>query len=83
MSTFQSTLAAYLGQADNAEQVLAERINRSQAAVNRYRNGKRFPDAETARLIHEATGGQVPFSAWEADFLVRSGLAPAQQDAAA
>lgn len=66
---------AYLKEGENDEARLAVQINRSQAAVNRYRNGKRFPDAETARLIDAATGGAVPFSAWQADFMARAGLA--------
>jgi len=75
MDTFQSALEAYLARAENAEVALAEKVGRSQAAINRYRNGKRFPDANTARAIHEHTCGQVPYSAWQSDFLARSGIA--------
>jgi transcriptional regulator with XRE-family HTH domain len=74
MNTFQAALKAYLDEDGNAESALAEKVGRSQAAINRYRCGKRFPDADTARLIEKHTSGAVPFSAWQADFLVRSGL---------
>ncbi len=75
MSTYRQALAAYLEQPSCTETALAEAIGKSQPAVNRYRNGERFPDAETARLIDLHTGGQVPFSAWQTEFLVRSGIA--------
>jgi len=42
--------------------------------VTRYANGKRFPDADTARAIDDATDGAVPFDAWRAEFERRSGL---------
>lgn len=87
MKTFQTALAAYLKRDENAESALASAIGRSQAAVNRYRNGNRFPDAQTARLIETKTGGEVPFSAWQADFLARSGISqptsPTEKAAAA
>lgn len=72
--TYQQALAAFLAHAENAETALAERVGKSQAAINRYRNGKRFPDAETARLIDRETRGQVSFAIWQSDFLARSGL---------
>lgn len=75
MDTFQQALKAYLDIDENAECALASKVKRSQAAINRYRNGKRFPDAETARLIDEHTDGAVPFNNWQADFLARSGIA--------
>lgn len=75
MDTFQKALSAYLAKDENAECALAQGIGRSQAAVNRYRHGKRFPDADTARLIDEKTNGDVPFAFWQADFLARSGIA--------
>lgn len=80
MDTFQKALATYLKRDENAECALASKVGKSQAAINRYRNGKRFPDAETARLIDEQTEGEVPFAAWQADFLTRSGIQ--QADAA-
>lgn len=75
MDSFQSALAIYLARDENAESALAAKVKRSQAAINRYRHGKRFPDADTARLIDEHTDGEVPFKAWQADFLTRSGIA--------
>lgn len=75
MSTYQSVLDAYLKCEENAEKALALKVGRSQAAINRYRNGKRFPDADTARLIEQHTAGQVSFAAWQADFLARAGIA--------
>lgn len=75
MNTFQTALAAYLSKDENAECALAEKVGCSQAAINRYRNGNRFPNAETARSIDEHTKGEVPYAAWKADFLARSGIA--------
>lgn len=74
MDTFQSALSAYLSKDENGESALAAKVGKSQAAINRYRNGKRFPDALTARLIEQHTDGEVPFSAWEDTFLMRSGI---------
>tara|TARA_R110000868_G_C10795637_1_gene756676 strand:- start:36 stop:266 length:231 start_codon:yes stop_codon:yes gene_type:complete len=75
MTTYQDALAAYFAKSDRTEAALAEMIGKSQPAVHRYRKGQRFPDADTARVIDRQTGGEVPFSVWQADFLMRSGLA--------
>jgi len=77
MSIYAETLDAYLKRAENKETELADRIERPQPTVNRYRNGKRFPDAETARRIDSATDGEVPFAIWQTEFLSRSGLGEA------
>jgi transcriptional regulator with XRE-family HTH domain len=82
MTTYQQALAAFLAREENAETALAERVGKSQAAINRYRNGKRFPDADTARIIDRETQGEVSFSIWQADFLSRSGLSAPSQSAA-
>jgi transcriptional regulator with XRE-family HTH domain len=74
MSTYREALAAYLSLEGNDEIGLAEKVGCSQATINRYRHGKRFPDAENARAIDAATGGAVSFSLWQAEFLQRSGL---------
>lgn len=74
MSTYAASLDAFLKRPENKEIELAERIGKTQPAVNRYRNGERFPDADTARLIDSATVGEVPFAVWQAEFLTRSGL---------
>jgi transcriptional regulator with XRE-family HTH domain len=75
MSTYRSALAAYLDRPNCTETVLADAIGKTQPTVNRYRNGERFPDADTARLIDQHTGGEVSFVLWQAEFLSRSGLA--------
>lgn len=75
MNTYSILLSDFLAREGNAESVLAEKVGRSQAAINRYRNGHRFPDAETARLIDQHTGGEVSFAAWQSEFMTRSGLA--------
>lgn len=72
--TYQQSLSEFLSREENAEKALAGRIGKSQAAINRYRNGKRFPDAETAKLIERETAGEVPFAVWQQEFLARSGL---------
>lgn len=75
MDTFQAALDAYLASHEGGESAFAAAIGTTQASVNRYRNSKRFPDAETARRIDKVTRGKVPFSTWQADFLARSGIA--------
>ncbi|ABD27449.1 hypothetical protein Saro_3014 [Novosphingobium aromaticivorans DSM 12444] len=75
MSTYHETLSAFLSEGSMGERELAAAIGRTQVTINRYRNGNRFPDARTARLIDDATGGKVPFPIWQAEFLSRSGLA--------
>lgn len=82
MSTYQQSLAAFLAHAENNETELALAVGKTQAAINRYRNGKRFPDAETARLIDAHTRGQVAFATWQTDFMARSGLLPTRERAA-
>lgn len=75
MSSYKDALADFLSKEDHTESDLAEKVGRSQAAINRYRRGVRFPDAETARQIEKHTNGAVPFAVWQSDFLARSGLA--------
>lgn len=65
MDAYRRALAAYLEPEDRTQDALASRINRTQAAVSRYVTGERFPDAATARLIHDATAGSVPFETWQ------------------
>lgn len=73
--SYKDALADFLKGEDNTESALAAKIGKSQAAVNRYRNGERFPDADTARAIDASTNGAVPFTVWQAEFLSRSGIA--------
>lgn len=75
MDSYKDALAAFLNREENAETTLAMAIGKSQAAINRYRHGKRFPDAETARAIDVATLGQVPFSLWQTEMARRVGIA--------
>lgn len=77
MQTYSALLSAYIDRDGNTEADLAAKINRTQPAVHRYRKGVRFCDAETARLIETATGGAVPFEAWRAEFMSRSGMGQA------
>lgn len=56
---------------------LASQIGKTPVAVNRYANGQRFPDADTARAIDRATEGKVPFEMWQAEALKRIGLGEA------
>lgn len=74
MSTFQKALNDWLGDPANTQAALADAIGTKQASISRYADGKRFPDAATARRIDEFTGGRVPFNTWQADFLSRAGL---------
>ena len=75
MQTYSDLLDAFISRPGQTEADLAARIDKTQPAVHRYRKGKRFPDAETARRIDAATSGEVPFSAWQSDFMARSGIA--------
>jgi transcriptional regulator with XRE-family HTH domain len=74
MDTYRDALGAFLKLPGNDENSLAGSVGCTQATINRYRHGKRFPDAETARSIDRATEGAVPFALWQAEFLQRSGL---------
>lgn len=74
MSNYAPALRAYLSLGVTHAD-LAAKISKTQASVTRYASGDRFPDADTARQIDEATGGAVPFALWQADFMARSGIA--------
>lgn len=73
--TYKDALSAYLSKPGSTESALAEAIGCKQPTINRYRKGERFPDAQTARMIDERTGGEVPFAIWQSEFLARAGLA--------
>ncbi|CAB5223003.1 HTH_XRE domain containing protein [uncultured Caudovirales phage] len=75
MTSYSDTIKAYLAGSGKSERELAERAETTQTSINRYRNGGRFPDADTARRIDQATQGAVPFAVWQAEFMTRSGLA--------
>lgn len=77
MDTYRDALGAFLNLPENDEISLAGGVGCTQATINRYRHGKRFPDADTARAIDRATNGAVPFSLWQSEFLQRSGLSAA------
>jgi hypothetical protein len=77
MNIYASLLDGYLKRAENSETALADKLDKPQPTINRYRNGRRFPDAETARLIETATDGEVSFEVWQSVFLARAGLGEA------
>jgi transcriptional regulator with XRE-family HTH domain len=74
MDSYRETLAAYLSVEGRTQAKLADEISTSQVAVSRYVSGARFPDSSIAREIDRATGGEVPFSAWQAEASQRMGL---------
>lgn len=74
MDTYREALGAFLKLPGHDEISLAGDVGCTQATINRYRHGKRFPDAGTARKIEVATAGAVPFALWQSEFLSRSGL---------
>jgi transcriptional regulator with XRE-family HTH domain len=74
MDDYRRALGAYFEPKERTQEALANRIGRSQAAVNRYVNGERFPDADTARKIEEATEGAVPFDLWQRITMDRLGM---------
>lgn len=65
MDAYRRALSAYLTPKDRTQEALAERAKCTQAAISRYVTGERFPDANTARNIHDATDGDVPFETWQ------------------
>ena len=74
MNHYATALSAYLAPGERTQEELAAKIKRTQAAVNRYANGVRFPDADTARAIERETSGAVPFSIWQSVALARLGI---------
>ncbi len=76
MSTFQQALSSWLNEPGNTQAGLAAAVGTSQAAINRYARGVRFPDSIVAGKIDRHTDGAVPFAKWQAEFLERSGLDP-------
>lgn len=77
MDAYRRALSAYLEQPDRTQEALAAEIGCTQPAVHRYVNGDRFPKSETARLIHKATKGAVPFEIWQQVALERFGIGEA------
>lgn len=75
MSTYAASLDAFLAKPENKVTDLASAIGTHQPNITRYRQGERFPSADVARQIDAATGGEVPFALWQAEFMARSGLA--------
>lgn len=76
MNIYARALAAYLDSPGALNQSdLAEKADCAQAAISRYAKGKRFPDGERARKIHEATTGRVSFDTWREVAAERAGLA--------
>lgn len=74
---YAAALDAYLTEEKVRQEDLAARIRRSQVAVSRYANGARFPDADTARAIEQATDGVIAFSLWQATAIERFGIGEA------
>lgn len=75
MTSYSDTLAAHLKARDLTDQEFGEQIGVKQPTVCRYRKGDRFPDANMARKIHDATDGAVPFDCWLREFNERAGIA--------
>lgn len=76
MNIYSEALDTYLKRADAKKQVeLAEAAECTQAAISRYRTGKRFPDSQTAAALDGATGGLVSFTLWRAVAAERAGIA--------
>lgn len=65
MDAYSRALAAYLAPEERTQEALAADVGTTQAAISRYATGARFPNAETARTIHDKTDGAVPFETWQ------------------
>lgn len=58
------TLKEFLSLPDNNEVKLASLLGVSQSTINRYANGKRWPDRDVIVRIKAATEGAVDFDDW-------------------
>lgn len=76
MNAYSKALSAYLEPADRTQEALAAEIGHAQPTIARYANG-RFPSAEVARKIHQATEGAVPFELWQQVAIERFGIGEA------
>jgi transcriptional regulator with XRE-family HTH domain len=74
MTSYAEVLSAYLAPPERTQAGLAEALHTSQPAVHRWASGSRFPDKKTALRIEAATGGAVPFTAWQAEAARKIGL---------
>ena len=74
MSKYAQALDEFLSEPGNKVMDLAAAIGAQQPNITRYRLGERFPNAEIARAIETGTGGKVPFSIWQTEFLARAGI---------
>lgn len=77
MDAYATALKHYLETPEVKQETLATAVKRTQPAIWRYANGKRFPDAATARLIDEATTGIVSFALWQSVAMKRLGISEA------
>lgn len=77
MNAYQTALRRFLDRPEIKQEEVAGKIKRSQPALNRYANGRRFPDADTARLIDSASAGAVPFELWQSVAMERLGISEA------
>lgn len=58
------TLKDYLSKRDISQAAFAALIGKTQATVNRYVQGERFPDKKTILRIEEVTDGSVRPADW-------------------
>jgi hypothetical protein len=81
MNAYATTLKHYLETPGVKQETLAAAVKRTQPSIWRYANDERFPDAVTARLIDEATGGVVPFALWQSVAMKRLGISATPEPA--
>lgn len=75
MNAYQTALKHFLDRDGVKQADIAARIGKKQPTVHRYASGDRFPDAQTARRIDEATGGVVSFALWQSVAMEKLGIA--------
>jgi transcriptional regulator with XRE-family HTH domain len=75
MNAYQSALERFLDRTDIRQDDVAEKAGLSQAAINRYAKGKRFPNADRAKLIAKATDNAVSFELWQTVAAEKFGIA--------
>lgn len=74
---FDMTLEKYLSASTPkiSHAAFGELVGVTQATINRYVSGTRFPSPEMVRKIHDATNGAVGVSDWYSEEQARSKVA--------
>lgn len=80
MDDYPSALRTWLERPERTQIALAEAVGTTQASIARYAAGQRFPEADLARKIDEATGGEVSFTLWQRAAMARLGIGDSEPE---